>query len=214
MNSEDLKSEGVLSQIVQKIADLEEFVRKHNAALQATGSNTGDVTLAVVGAVPNIYGASLSSQVLTLQPADATRPGAVTELAQSFGGDKTFTGNIVALNLLSGTYTPVLTNTTNVAASVAYPCQWVRVGNTVAVSGRLDVDATAAGAQTLLGISLPVASNFANIYELGGSAVAPGIISECAAIIPDTANDRATMSWITTTANYHGMSFFFMYQII
>ncbi len=55
-----------------------------------SGTNTGDVTLAAVGAVPNANGASLSTQQLTLQPADASFPGVVTTGAQTFAGTKTF----------------------------------------------------------------------------------------------------------------------------
>lgn len=44
-------------------------------ASNVSGINTGDVTLANVGAVPNAKGASLSGQVLTLQPANTSFPG-------------------------------------------------------------------------------------------------------------------------------------------
>ena len=73
-------------------------------ASNLSGTNTGDVTLAAVGAVPNANAASLSGQVLTIQPASASFPGVVTTATQSFAGDKTFTGNIAAANL-SGTNT-------------------------------------------------------------------------------------------------------------
>jgi len=49
------------------------------------------VTLATFGSSPNSNGASLSTQVLTLQPADATNPGGVSTTTQSFAGAKTFT---------------------------------------------------------------------------------------------------------------------------
>lgn len=96
--AQEMKTDGFVSQITRRISDIEEFVRKHQAELASTGSNTGDVTLAVVGATPNTSGASLSGQVLSLQPADGTRPGVVTELAQSFGGAKTFVANPIIAN--------------------------------------------------------------------------------------------------------------------
>lgn len=65
----------------------------------AAGTNTGDITLAAVGAIPAAEGASLVGQVLTLQPADATFPGVVTELAQTFGGVKTFSSAILTPGL-------------------------------------------------------------------------------------------------------------------
>ena len=59
----------------------------------------------------------------------------------------------------SGTYTPTLTNVTNISASDAFVCQWLRVGNIVTVSGKVNIDQTTPG-QIELGISLPVASDF------------------------------------------------------
>ena len=41
----------------------------------ANGTNTGDVTLGAVGSTPNANGASLSGQVLTLQPSSVSLPG-------------------------------------------------------------------------------------------------------------------------------------------
>lgn len=76
----------------------------NNVSGTITGTNTGDVTLAAVGAVPNANAASLSGQVLNLQPANATNPGVVTTGVQTFAGNKTFTGTISASNL-SGTNT-------------------------------------------------------------------------------------------------------------
>ena len=68
------------------------------SASNLSGTNTGDVTLAAVGAVPSANGASLSGQILTLQPADATHPGLITTGAQSIAGAKTFSGAISASN--------------------------------------------------------------------------------------------------------------------
>lgn len=44
----------------------------------ASGTNSGDVTLGAFGASPAAAGASLSAQVLTLQPASAAQPGGIT----------------------------------------------------------------------------------------------------------------------------------------
>lgn len=65
-------------------------------ASNVTGVNTGDVTLAAVGSSPNANGASLAGQVLNLQPANASFPGVLTALAQAIGGNKTFSGLILA----------------------------------------------------------------------------------------------------------------------
>ena len=54
------------------------------------GTNTGDVTLATFGSTPNSNGASLSGQILTLQPASLTQPGGVSTTLQQFTGQKEF----------------------------------------------------------------------------------------------------------------------------
>lgn len=64
-----------------------------NFSGSSSGTNTGDVTLAAFDASPNANGASLSGQVLTLQPADATHPGGVSITTQTIAGNKTLTGN-------------------------------------------------------------------------------------------------------------------------
>ena len=56
----------------------------------SSGTNTGDVTLAAVGSTPSANAASLSGQILTLQPADNTNPGVLTSGTQNIGGAKTY----------------------------------------------------------------------------------------------------------------------------
>lgn len=58
-------------------------------------SSHDPVTLTAVGSSPNANGASLSSQALTLQPADNTNPGVITASTQTIGGDKTFSGQTI-----------------------------------------------------------------------------------------------------------------------
>ena len=58
------------------------------------------IAIGAVGSTPNAYGASIvsdsTSRTIILQPADATHPGIVTAGAQTFGGDKTFAGNVTS----------------------------------------------------------------------------------------------------------------------
>ena len=48
------------------------------SATNLSGTNTGNVTLAAVGSTPSANAASISGQVLTLQPVDSTHPGVLT----------------------------------------------------------------------------------------------------------------------------------------
>ncbi len=68
-----------------------------------SGTNSGNVTLASFGSTANANGASLSTQVLTLQPASASFPGGVSTTTQSFAGNKTFTGSVTADTVNAGT---------------------------------------------------------------------------------------------------------------
>lgn len=61
-----------------------------------SGTNTGDITLDVVGSTPNANGATLVGQVLNLEPADATNPGVVTTGTQTIAGIKSFSNQIQA----------------------------------------------------------------------------------------------------------------------
>jgi len=103
----------------------------------------------------------------------------------------------------SGTYTPTLTNTTNVAASTSRLANWKRVGNEVTVSGQVDITPTAANVDTLLGMSLPIASALTTAFQLGGTANIkpsgntvgiPGVVDG------DAANDRASLQFCNGAA--------------
>lgn len=61
-----------------------------NFSGSSSGTNTGNVTLTTFGSTPNANGASLSGQVLNLQPADGSNPGGVSTTTQTFAGAKTF----------------------------------------------------------------------------------------------------------------------------
>lgn len=115
--------------------------------------------------------------------------------------------------LASGVYTPTLTGVANVGASTPYECQYLRVGSTVTVSGRVDVDPTAA-VSTQLGISLPIASNIGAPEDCAGTAFCPTIAGQGAAILGDAANNRAQMEWIAVDITNQPMYFTFTYAVI
>lgn len=73
--------------------------------------------------------------------------------------------------LLPGTWTPTLTNNTNVSASTAFECYYARFGNLAFCFGRVDADPIAASTLTRVDLSLPVASTFAASSNLRGGAV-------------------------------------------
>jgi len=118
--------------------------------------------------------------------------------------------------IASGTYTPTLTNGSNVTASTAYACQWMRVGNVVTVSGKVDIDPNLTSTSTQLGISLPIASTTGGAQNLAGTAVGDNgsALANAAQILADTANNRANLAfWSSSTANA-AWSFNFTYVIL
>lgn len=114
-------------------------------------------------------------------------------------------------NLFSGTYTPSLTNTTNISASTAFACQYIRVGNVITVSGRVTIDPTAAGAITL-GFSLPVASNFTALGQCGGASA--NAFGDAIQIIADTVNDYASFTGTVVETGNRTYGFNFTYLVL
>jgi hypothetical protein len=108
-------------------------------------------------------------------PSSANLAAAVTDETGSgalvFGTGPTITDLTVSGtggNVYTDTYTPTLTNTTNVSASTAVLTAYTRVADSVIISGRVSVTTTATGSFTL-GISLPIASNL----QVAQDAVGP-----------------------------------------
>lgn len=119
------------------------------------------------------------------------------------------------LGLASGTYTPTLTNVSNIDANTPYACQYLRVGDVVTVSGRAAIDVTSAAANTVLGISLPIASNFSAAEQCAGTANANGAVSMSAGILGDATNDRAQIQYIATSNTGNNDFYFtFTYRVL
>jgi len=166
----------------------------------------------------SLPGSTAYATVLNTVGATALQFGTNGSIRQtiSSGGDVTFTGNVSAANLASGTYTPTLTNGTNVSSSTAYTCQYMRVGNVVTVSGRIDVTMTASNTATEISVSLPIVSNFSGTENLGGTGNGVGANAPNGVKIEaDTTNDRATYTFDTGgSGGARKISFSFTYQII
>jgi len=115
--------------------------------------------------------------------------------------------------IASGTYTPTLTNTTNITGSSALTCQWMRVGNVATVSGAVGITTTGAG-DTELGISLPIASAFTAVEQLSGSSAQRASGTEAGVIDCDTTNDRAIMRFSSSSGAANTRGFHFTYLIV
>ncbi len=165
-----------------------EVIRISSTGLVGIGNTSPTVTLDVTGGIK-------------------TSRTAVTAPATSDG------------NIFSGTYTPTLTNVANIdiPASTAYTFQYMRVGNVVTVSGKIDVAVTSGGF-TRLNVSLPISSNFSATENCAGTAVlaAAGFsVNIPASISADTTNDVAQMQyWGNLTGMAQSYYLTFTYRII
>lgn len=114
----------------------------------------------------------------------------------------------------SGTYSPTLTNRTNIASSTTAVCNYSRVGNVVTVSGYVEADPTSTTTDSALGISLPIASGFTLASDARGVASVnltavynPGIV------LTDTANDIVEVRFTSVSALNQGIYFNFSYLV-
>ncbi len=223
--------------VPQDLREWNQFLKEINALITVENAPPGVAVDIAAGSVPitaleNVPTAVLlgrpaigAGAVQTLSTAAAAAlvqgsidHGSITGLTDDdhpqYALDADLTAAIATINagLASGTYTPTLTNVTNVAASTAFECQYLRVGSTVHVTGRLDIDPTAAAA-TELGISLPIATNASSSSDIAGCAFCTAV-QQGAGIMADTTNDRASMQFLANDTANRAFFFSFSYQVI
>jgi len=117
------------------------------------------------------------------------------------GGTIAYSSLSGTLTQAAGTYTPTLTNTTNVAASsVNGTFQYLRLGNIVTVAGSVQINPTSLAA-TVLKISLPIASNFTTNYQANGNATNQGSSAQFGSIISETDDTVSVNFTALSTAN-------------
>jgi len=194
-------------------ADMIWFGRNTDYIARGRGGSTD--TLAFFGKIIpqslKIRGLDDGGGLLTV---DANGDVTATDAVDSFTVTILVANTGVFDNIFSSTYTPSLTNVTNVAASTAYVTGYYRVGTSVTVYGKVDIDATlAASTFTELGIALPIVSNLANEEDLGGNAISDAIASLTARVKGDAANNRASVVFKALSINNDSYSFEFSYQI-
>lgn len=133
-------------------------------------------------------------------------------------GQTALDSTIAALNLASGTYTPVQVGTnTNVDSVTHFAATYARCGELVTVSGQIIVDATAATTDTVVRFSLPIASNLAASYQLTGVATQNAglaIPSVLVGFAADATNDCALMRFTSPSTAAVNYNYHFSYRVI
>jgi len=126
----------------------------------------------------------------------------------------------------SGVYTPTATANVNIASLSVTQAQYMRVGNSVTVSGQFTVVNTSDNADSSFEMSLPIASNIGAVEDASGvCAFMGGVVSATiytrivGTISGSVANNTAKVAWFpgSDMNEYPGgaiFSYTFTYQII
>jgi hypothetical protein len=112
----------------------------------------------------------------------------------------------------SGTYTPTWTGLANVTSVTAFSCQYMRVGDTVTVSGWVTIDPVSDNTPTSLSFSLPINSNTASVNFLNGTGVTQG--GGAAASLSGYAANFGEFEVIPSLATAVNYAFHFTYRIV
>jgi len=139
----------------------------------------------------------------------------ITDLDIADGGTGASTAANARTNLgiTSGTYTPTITNISNIQAVTAAVCMFTQIGTMVTVNGRVNIDPTTNGSATAIEMTLPVASNLGAVGDLIG-------VSSCAqttqsgALSANTTTDRALMEFQAGSNAARDHVFTFTYKVI
>ncbi len=115
----------------------------------------------------------------------------------------------------SGTYTPELTSITNVYGTpAAQASQWMRVGNVVTVSGIIEVEPTSSASNTVVAVSLPIASNLTADEHLSGTAGSQLDARYGGCVYGAPASDTAYVRFYGVASSTHPVCYHFTYVVL
>lgn len=171
------------------------------------------ITIGAFATTSSATGLTLNNGVLTLTPADATNPGAVSTVAQTFAGAKTFADNLTATSNasvggnLAVTGTSTLTGATTVGNTLGVTGA-TTLSNTLDVTGAttLNNNLSVAGTSTLTGattvgntLAVTGATTVNNTLHVTGATTLDGALNLTTAP-PDAATTENTVLIRNTTS--------------
>lgn len=169
-------------------------------------------TAAIEGTTFNGNTITTGTGVLTLAAAKTLTASNTLTLAGTDGTTMTFPATSTTFNW--GSYTPTLSNTTNVASSTAGLSYWDRNGSNISAGIQVSVTPTAAGSTlTTLGISLPAASDFTVSADAIGVATNSLNANGSGVVFADAANNRLSLQFYATSTSPSGWSIIVSYII-
>lgn len=113
-----------------------------------------------------------------------------------------------------GTWIPTGTAIANIDAASASQSQYMRLGTTVIISGRITVDPTTNGVATRVRYTLPIETNFNDQANLAGVlSDGAGTVGLCRAITSPVTNEMEILFTATVTIS-RAYSFIAMYLLL
>lgn len=155
------------------------------------------------------------TQTYTLAAADIDSVNGVSTASATTSMIITILDSITALPAASsGTYTPTISKILNVSSTTARDLTYMRVGNTVTVAGQCNITATASGLATA-SFTLPVASDFTNVYQAGGAGGGlTGTGSFVATVQANAHSDKIELTYMAPSGSAFTITFTFTYQVL
>lgn len=101
----------------------------------------------------------------------------------------------------AGTYTPTITNVSNITSATLVGAMYSRVGDIVTLSISIDVDPASTSTSTSVRFGLPFSSTFGNTWECSGTAN-NSIQSIIGSVSADTANNEALFSFVSLSTGH------------
>lgn len=116
----------------------------------------------------------------------------------------------------SGTWTPTVSNSGNVASYTMYTARWSRIGNVVTFSGSCDIDPTlAAPTVTYIDFDPPVASAFTAVAQASGFAnSSSGATNQFGGIVAVPATDKIRIAFFASNTANNTFSYGGQYDVI
>lgn len=173
---------------------------RYKVSVSKDGDSTGaGASIQLEGCDDKIEVFNSNSQGLTVDSsADVTIDGGLT---------------IDVGEITSGTYTPTLTDVTNLDASTASECSYLRIGAIVDVACQVTYDPTSAAALEI-GISLPISSTFSATSDLTGVGIGSEGTVDTVRCLADTSNNRAKCQGNDPATSNHLHMIKFQYKVI
>lgn len=138
--------------------------------------------------------------------------GAIVKPSNLSSGDSPVSGTAtVGGQVYSGSYTPVASSIQNVSIATPYVWQWLRVGDTVHVTGRLDVTPLSIGVICIVEFTLPILTDIQSISNLAGAGAS--INSQAGSIYGDPSTERGRFGYKSADLNLQGMCLTFSYTV-